>query len=85
MSDLRSIPDRLLRRRNNPGGDRKRQRELLAWLDRHGLSPSLLDLERERERRTNGTAWRLLPPAEQLALTEKAAAEVRATLGGSHG
>jgi hypothetical protein len=51
--ELRDVPDSLLRRKPTPAGEMTRQRKLLAWLERSNIRVSLLDVDLERQRRTN--------------------------------
>ena len=51
---LSQIPDDLLRRSGNPRLDGGRARRLIKWLNSHGLTATLLELEDERSRRAAG-------------------------------
>lgn len=48
---LRSIPDRLILRKDRQTPDLRRAVELIAWCAREGYRPSLFDIHNERQRR----------------------------------
>ena len=51
---LSQIPDDLLRRSGSHRLDTGRSTRLIKWLNSHGLTATLLELENERTRRATG-------------------------------